>query len=132
MERLHEFEIRMRKFDKYCYLIASLLFFIFSVILEMESFALSGIFFIQPVLVLGLMKLFRDSRKFRVYFLHRASKYNTRMNLKNEIWAFILIIIEAAFIRNITWYNVIIVIILGMVFEYLRNLVKVEQNFIIE
>ena len=111
MERLHEFEIRMRKFDKYCYLIASLLFFIFSIIMKMESLAISGIFFIQPILVFGLMNLFRDSRKLRVYFLHRASKYNITMNIKNEIWALMIIIIEASFIRNITWYNVIIVII---------------------
>ena len=132
MKRLHEFGIRMEKINKYSYLIAPLISFILWVITKMEAYVTLGIFFIQPVIVFIVMKLFRDSRIFRRYLLHRATKFDLTINPKNEILALLLIFIESTFIRNITWYNVIIAIILGVVFEYLRNLVKVEQKVIIE
>lgn len=132
MERLHEFEIRMGKMDKYFYLVAPLISFVLWVITKMEAYVTLGIFFIQPVIVFVVMKLFRDYRILRRYLLHRATKFDLKMNLKNEILALLLICIESTFIRNITWYNVIIAIILGVAFEYLRNLIKVEQKVIIE
>ena len=129
MKEIQKFEIRMTKFNKYAYLIASLLFFVFSIINKREDLAMLSIFFIQPIFILGLMELFNGSKIFKSYFMHRAqrTKNNNRgIVLKNELLALMTIFIQASFFRNLTWYNIIIVIALGIVFEYLRDLVKVE------
>lgn len=129
MKEIQKFEIRMMKFNKYAYLITSLSFFVFSIINKQESLTMNSIFFIQSIFIFGLMNLFKDSKIFRFYFLHRAQrtkKNGENTNLKNELLALVVIFIQAAFFRSITWYNIIIVIILGAIFEYLRDLVKVE------
>lgn len=132
MKTIHEFEIRMMQFEKRAYFIASLLFLLIYIITKNEYWALCSIFYIQPIFMLGLMDLFKTSKKLRMYFLHRAKKSKQKTSLKNEGIALLLIAIESIFIRNIKWYTVIISIILGMIFEYIRNLVQVKQNYIIE
>lgn len=130
MKEIQKFEIRMMKFNKYIYLMTSLLFFVFSIINKQENLAMVSIFFIQPIFILGLMNLFKGSKILRGYFEYRAQR--TKKNgqntiLKNELLALMMIFIQAAFFRSITWYNIIIVIILGIGFEYLRDLVKVVE-----
>lgn len=130
MKKIPKFEIRMMKFNKYAYLITSLLFFVFFIINKQESFAMGSIFFIQPTFSFSVMELFNGIKIFRPYFLHRAQRTNKNgkdVILKNELFALMTIFIQAFFFRNLTWYNVIIVIVLGMVFEYLRDLVKVVE-----
>ena len=97
---------------------------------KQESFAMGSIFFIQPTFIFGVMELFNGTKIFRPYFLHRAqrTKNNGRdIILKNELLAFVTILIQASFFRNLTWYNVIIAIVLGIAFEYFRDLVKVVE-----
>lgn len=130
MKETQKFEIRMMKFNKYAYFITSLLFFISSIINKQENLATASIFFIQPAFIFGLMNLFKDSKIFRFYFLRRAQrtkKNGENIILKNELFAFMTILIQAAFIRSFTWYNIIIVIVLGIGFEYFRDLVKVIE-----
>ena len=131
MKEIQKFEIRMMKINKYVYLMTSLLFFIFFIINKQESSAMASIFFIQPIFIFGLMNLLKNSKIFKVYFEHRAQR--TKKNgqntiIKNELLALMTILIQGAFFRSITWYNIIIVIILGIGFEYLRDLAKVYKN----
>lgn len=132
MKTIHEFEIRMMPSFKYTYSIASLLFLLIYIITKDEYWVISSIFFIQPIFMLGLMKLFKTSKRLRMYFLHRLKRSEQETNLKNEIIAFGLIAIKGIFMKNITWYTVIISIVLGIVFEYLINLIQVKQNYTIE
>lgn len=132
MKTIHEFEIRMMPSFKYTYFIASLLFLLIYIITKDEYWVLTSIFFIQSIVILGLMKLFKTSRKLRMYFLHRVKRSKQETNLKNEIMAFALIAIKGIFMKNITWYTVILSIVLGIVFEYLMNLIQVKQNYTIE
>ena len=130
MKEIQKYEIRMMKFNKYIYLITSLILFIVSIISKQEKLGMVSIFFIQPIFVFGVMNLFVNLKVFDFYFLHRAQrtkKNDKKMILGNELLAFMVIFIQASFFRSITWYNIIIVIALGFVFEYLRDLVKVIE-----
>lgn len=107
------------------------IYVLFSIINKREDLAMLSIFFIQPIFILGLMELFNGSKIFKSYFEYRAqrTKDNDRGIIqRNELLALMTIFIQASFFRNLTWYNIIIVIVLGIVFEYLRDLVKVELN----
>ena len=132
MKTIHEFEVRMMLFEKRVYIIVSLLFLLIYIITKIEYWALCSIFYIQPIFMIGLMNLFKTFKKLRRYFLHRAKKSKQKTSLENELLTLGLIFIQGMFMKEITWYTIIISIILGIVFEYLRNLVKVEQNYIIE
>ena len=130
MKEIQKFEIRMTKFNKYAYLLTSVLFFVFFMLNKQENFAMGSIFFIQPIFVFGVMELLNGTKIFRAYFEHRAQrtkKNGKELMLKNELLAFMTIFIQGMFFSSLTWYNVIIVIALGITFEYFRDLVKVVE-----
>ena len=88
------------------------------------------LYVLLALFVFGVMNLCVNFKIFDFYFLHRAQrtkKNDKKMILGNELLAFMVIFIQASFFRSITWYNIIIVIALGFVFEYLRDLVKVIE-----
>lgn len=128
MKRIHEFEIRMSKLNRNIYLITSLVFFAFSIILKKEGMFLTGLFFLQPIIVWQFLNMNKDLKVLREYFLRRISrKKNEIIALERELIALVLIVIVAGFFRDITWYNIIICVVLGIIFENLRSLVQIEK-----
>ncbi len=130
--RIHEFEVKMEKWEVIVCIIAISIFSICSIIYYFVKKGDSSIcllvFWINQFIILMVLKSLKNTKIMRKYFLHRITK-------KNEGCLCAIFTFASAMIPgflHLTWYNIVITLLLSSIYEYLCENVKVTQNYIIE